>query len=450
MSKVLKIKRGADIKLVGEAEKILTDAPKPDTVAIKPTDFEGTTAKMAIKVGEEVKAGTTLFFDKDNPKIKFVSPVSGEVAEIKRGAKRVLLEVVIVADKESKSIDFKAEDPSSLGKDAIIDKLCESGVWPFIKQRPYDVVANPADNAKAIFISAFDTAPLAPDNDFIVHGQAATFQKGIDALAKLTDGGVHLCVNNAAKADDAFLQAKNVTIHSVQGPHPAGNVGVQIHHFAPISKGEVVWTLKPQDVLTIGRLFETGKFDASRIIALTGPKVKGPKYYRTIIGTSTKALFSDTVEAGNNRYISGNVLTGSKIEAEDHLGFYDNQLTVIDEGGEPRMFGWITPNPDQFSLSRALVSWMMPNKKYKLTADMNGEERPFVVTEEYEKVFPFDIYPVQLIKSILVEDIELMEELGIYEVAPEDFALCETICTSKIESQKIVRNGLAMLRKEMS
>ena len=198
MSKVLKIKRGANIKLVGEAEKILTDAPMPDTVAIKPTDFEGTVAKLAVKVGDEVKAGTTLFYDKDNEKIKFTSPVSGEVAEIKRGAKRVIQEIIIVADKESKYVDFGAADPAKESRESIIDKLCESGTWAFIKQRPYDVIANPNKSAKAVFISAFDSAPLAPDNDFILHGQGATFQKGIDALAKLTDGGVHLCVNNAA------------------------------------------------------------------------------------------------------------------------------------------------------------------------------------------------------------------------------------------------------------
>lgn len=450
MSKVLKIKRGADIKLVGEAEKILTDAPLPDTVAVKPTDFEGTRAKVIVKEGDEVMAGSVLFFDKDKEEVKFTSPVSGEVAEIRRGDKRKLLEVVVISDKEIKYKDFKAADPVTLTREQVIEKMCASGVWPFLKQRPYDVIANPKDNPKAIFISAFDSAPLAPDNDFILHSQDAIFQKGIDALAKLTAGKVHLTVHGTAKADETFLKAKNVDLHHLSGPHPAGNVGVQIHHFAPIGKGDTVWTLKPQDVVTIGRLFETGKFDASRIIALCGSQVKDPKYFRTILGSSTKKLFEAFTKSGNNRYISGNVLTGTKIEKEGYLSFYDYQLTVIPEGGEPQMFGWITPNPNKFSLSRALVSWLQPNKKYDLTAEMNGEERPFVVTEEYEKVFPFDIYPVQLIKSILVDDIELMEELGIYEVAPEDFALCETVCTSKIPSQTIVRDGLAMLRKEMS
>jgi len=271
---------------------------------------------------------------------------------------------------------------------------------------------------------------------------------GVDALAKLAE--VHLTVNSAAKADEAFLQAKNVILHFIEGPHPAGNVGVQIHHFAPISKGEVVWTIKPQDVLAIGKLFETGKYDASRTVAVSGAQIKTPKYFRTIQGVSMKTLLEGNLKEGNNRIISGNVLTGDKIGAEGYLGFYDYQVTVIPEGGEAQMFGWITPNPGKFSISRALVSWLSPNKQYNLDANMNGEERPFVVTEEYDKVFPFDIYPVQLVKAIMVDDIELMENLGIYEVAPEDFALCETVCTSKIPTQTIVRNGLAMLREEMS
>jgi len=448
MSKVLKIKRGANIKLVGGAEKILTDAPMPSTVAVKPTDFEGTTPKLVVKVGAEVKAGSTLYYSKKNDQIKFTSPVSGEVVEIKRGAKRVIQEIVIVADKETKYEDFGIANPSAESREAIVDKLCKSGLWPFIKQRPFDVVAKPSDAPKAIFISAFDSAPLAPDNDFIVHGHAATFQTGIDALAKLAE--VHLTINNAAKADDAFAEAKNVKLHSIEGPHPAGNVGVHIHHFAPICKGEVVWTVKPQDVLAIGRLFETGKYDASRVVAVSGAQIKTPKYFKTIQGVSIKALLEGNLSDGNNRIISGNVLSGEKVGIESYLGFYDYHVTVIPEGGEAQMFGWITPNPNKFSISRALVSWMAPSKKYNLDANMNGEERPFVVTEEYDKVFPFDIYPVQLVKAIMIDDVELMENLGIYEVAPEDFALCETVCTSKIPTQTIVRNGLAMLREEMS
>lgn len=450
MSKTVKIKRGVNIKLVGEAEKVLTDAPRPKTVAIKPTDFEGIKPKVVVKPGHEVKAGTVLMYDKNHEEVKFTSPVSGEVVEVKRGEKRKLLEIIVLADQETQYEDFGAADPNATDAKDIVSKICASGLWPFIKQRPYDVIANPNERPKSIFISAFDSSPLAPDNDFILHGEEKLFQKGIDALAKLTEGKVHLTVNGAAKADEVFLNAKNVVKHQVSGPHPAGNVGLHIHNFDPINAKETVWVIKPQDVLAIGRLFETGKFDARRIIALAGAQVKDPKYYRTILGTSVKELIEQHVSTENSRFISGNVLTGTKIEKDGYLGFYDYQLTAIPEGGEPQMFGWITPNPNKFSISRALVSWLQPGKKYNLTADKNGEERPFVVTEEYEKVFPFDIYPVQLLKAIMIEDIELMEELGVYEIAPEDFALCETVCTSKIPSQEIVRNGLSMLRKEMS
>jgi len=450
MPKSLKIKRGVDIKLVGEAEKILSEAPFPDTVAIKPTDFEGIKAKVVVKAGQEVKVGSTLFYDKNNEAVKFTSPVSGEVAEVKRGDKRKLLEIIVIADKKMEYLDFKPGNPNQLSREEITDKICKSGLWPFIKQRPYDVIANPAEQPKAIFISAFDSAPLAPDNDFILHNDGKFFQKGIDVISKLTEGKIYLTTHGSHKADEVFTEANGVELNSISGPHPSGNVGVQIHHLNPIAKGELIWTLKPQDVLTIGKLFDSGKFQAERIIALTGAQVKTPKYLRTIMGVSLKSLLKDNLKEGNNRMISGNVLTGTKVEAEGYLGYYDYQLTVIPEGGEPEMFGWIKPNPNKFSISRALVSWLQPNKKYNLTADMNGEERPFVVTEEYEKVFPFEIFPVQLIKSILVDDIEMMEELGIYEVAPEDFALCETVCTSKIPSQSIVREGLSMLRKEMS
>lgn len=451
MSDVLKIRRGTNIKLKGEAEKVLLDASPADTFAIKPPDFEGIKPKVTVKEGHEVKAGTVLMYDKNQEAVKFTSPVSGEIAQIKRGEKRKLLEIIVLADKETKYEDFGAADPNSLGRDEVIKKMTDSGVWPFVRQRPYDVIANPNDTPKSIFISAFDSAPLAPDNDFIIHGQGELFQKGIDALNKLTEGKVHLTIDGSAKADEAFSGAKNVVLHKVSGPHPAGNVGVHIHNFDPIGRGQVVWTVNVQDVLTIGRLFDTGKFDASRVVAVCGSQINDPKYFKTILGTSTKNLLEDLAKTDQpNRYISGNVLTGTKIEKEGYLGFYDYQLTVIPEGGEPRMFGWIKPNPDKFSTHRSMVSWLQPAKKYELNAEMNGEERPFVVTEEYEKVFPFDIYPVQLIKAIMVEDIELMEALGIYEVAPEDFALCEVVCTSKIPSQSVVRNGLSMLRKEMS
>ncbi len=403
---------------------------------------------MLLKEGAEVKAGTPLFYDKNDERIKFSSPVSGEVAEIKRGAKRKILEVIILADKKNEYVDFGATDIASVDRDKVISTLLESGVWPFIKQRPFDVIANPSDKPKAIFISAFNSGPLAEDYDFIMHRQDAEFQNGIDVLNKLTEGKVHLNINGSIKADDAFANAKNVQINKVFGPHPAGNVGIQIHHIDPINKGEVVWVVNPQDVITIGKLFKEGKFDASRTIALCGSKVKSPKYFKSMLGSSIKNLIEGQLEEGKNRIISGNVLTGTSIANDGYLGFYDHQITVIREGGEGEFFGWLSPGFNKFSLSKTFFSWLMPGKEYDLNTNMNGEERAFVMSGEYEKVIPMDIYPVHLIKAIMIEDIELMENLGIYEVAPEDFALAEYACTSKINAQDIVRNGLDLVKKE--
>lgn len=451
MSKAVKIRKGANIKLTGEPDKVFVNAPEADVVALKPADFHGLTPKMVVKEGETVKNGTTLFVDKYRNEIKFTSPVSGTVKEVVRGEKRRILEVVISVDGNNTQEDFGAADPKSLTRDEIIQKLLAAGVWPFIRQRPFATIANPADMPKAVFITALDTAPLAPDFDFIAKRNEEVFQIGLDALTKLTDGDTHLNVSGEAGHAASFENMKGVRINRISGPHPAGNVGVQIHHIAPINKGEVVWTLNAMAVLTIGRLFETGKFDASTVVALTGSEVKAPKYYRTVMGASIKSLVDGNINTNNTRIISGNVLTGTHVAADNFVGFYDNQVTVIPEGNERQFLlgdGWLGLGLNKFSLSRSYFSWLMPNKQYQLDTNLNGEHRPFVVTGQYEKVFPFNIYPVQLLKSILVNDIEQMENLGIYEVAPEDFALCEYACTSKIDAQDIVRKGLDVVQVE--
>ena len=448
MSVEVKIKKGANILLKGSADKIVGDAPAESTFAIKPDDFVGVNPKMLLKQGAKVEAGTAIFYDKNDERIKFTAPVSGEIAEIRRGAKRKILEIVILADKEIKFKDFGKSDISSLSRDHIVSTLLDSGVWPFIKQRPFDVIANPSDKPKAIFISAFNSGPLAEDYDFIMHRQDDIFQKGIDVLSKLTEGVVHLNINGSIKADNTFCNAKNVQINKISGPHPAGNVGIQIHHIDPINKGEVVWVVNPQDVAVIGKLFTEGKYDASRTIALCGSRIKAPKYFKTRMGASIKNLLKENMVEGNNRVISGNILTGSKIDENNFIGFYDHEITVIPEGGNQQFFGWMGLGLNKFSLSKTFFSWMTPNREYDLNSNMNGEERAFVVTGEYEKVFPMDIYPVHLLKAILIEDIELMENLGIYEVSPEDFALAEYACTSKINVQDIVRQGLDLVHKE--
>lgn len=447
MSKDVKIRKGADIKLKGAAEKLYANPVSASEVVLRPDDFPGLVPKLTVKVGDKVKVGSALFFDKQNPDILFTSPISGEVVEINRGAKRKIEEVKVKSDGGDAHETFKKGDASSLSKEEIIENLLKSGVWPLIRQRPFDIIANPGDTPKAIHITAFDSSPLAPDYGFILHGQSAEFQAGLDILGKLTSGTVHLNISGNENSDEVFSGAKNVQINTIRGPHPAGNVGVQLHHIDPINKGEVVWVLRAPDVLSIGKLFAEGKLDPSRVVAVAGSKVKAPKYYKTILGTNISSLLKDNVQEGG-RYISGNPLTGLQIKENGYLGFYDYQLSVIPEGGNPQMFGWIAPGFDKFSLSKTFFSWLTPNKEYDLNTNMNGEERSFVVSGEYEKVFPMDIYPVHLIKSMLVNDIDAMEGLGVYEVAPEDFALCEYGCTSKVEVQRIVREALDLVKKE--
>lgn len=450
MSNVVKIKKGLDIKLKGKAEKIFVKTELADTYALKPTDFHGLTPKLTVKVGNHVKAGSPLFFDKYNQKVLFTSPVSGRVSSINRGERRRILEVVVEPDAKMEYEEFKKADPLNLAKEEVVEYLLNSGTWPAIRQRPYNVIANPDDEPKAIFISAFDTAPLGPDYDFIMQDSEREFQTGINALKQLTKGKIHLGMNADYPPAKAFADAQNVEKKYFKGKHPAGNVGIQIHHTDPINKGEIVWTINPQDVTLIGRLFMQGIYDAATIVALTGSEVHNPRYYKTIKGTNINHIIEGNVTDGFNRYISGNVLSGAKISSNGFLSFYDAQISVIPEGDHYEFMGWAKPGLNKYSNSRAFFSWLTPNKEYRLDTNYNGGERAFVMTGQYEKVCPMDIYPVQLLKSILIEDIDQMEQLGIYEVVEEDLALCEFVCTSKIQVQQILRNGLEMIRKEMS
>ncbi len=452
MPECIKIKNGLNIQLTGEADKILSKLPLAEVFAIKPSDFPGITPKLLVNEGDEVLAGSILFFDKNNESLKFSSPVSGEIVEVLRGEKRKILEIKILADKEIKYLDIDKSNPAELSREDIIHTLLNYGLWPFIRQRPFGIIANPSETPKSIFISAFDSNPLAPDIDFIMQGvHEETFQTGLNALIKLTNGNIHLNIDGSKDAASIFKNSKGVIINKFSGPHPAGNVGVQIHHIDPVNKGEVVWYLSPQDVLIIGKLFSEGKYDATRIIALTGPQVSNPKYYKTVIGSSVRNILNDGgLKTGENRIISGNVLSGSQIQEDGFLGYFDSQITVIPEGRESEFMGWLAPGLDKFSMSRSFFSWLNSNKKYNLNTNLHGEERPFVVTGQYEKVFPMDIYPVQLLKSILIEDIEMMEQLGIYEVVEEDFALCEFVCTSKIKTQEIIKHGIEIIQKELN
>jgi Na+-transporting NADH:ubiquinone oxidoreductase subunit A len=449
MSTVYKIKKGLNIKLLGEAEKTIVDL-NAKRFAVKPPDFIGCFPKMLVKEGDSVKAGSPLFFDKYRDNILFTSPVSGKVEGIIRGPKRKLLEIVIETDGQDKSLDFGTADVDKLDRAALVEKLLKSGVWPVIRQRPYSTVANPDDDPKAIFVTAFDTAPLAADFDLIVHGHGEVFQVGLDVLKKLTTGKVHLNIDDKNTTSKVFKNSKNVQLNRFSGPHPTGNVSVHVSRIDPINKGELIWYLGPQEVLTIGRLFLEGKYNAERIIAIAGSEVIHPKYFKTFIGARITNMVSGNVGGSNNRYISGNVLTGEKIEKDGFVRFYDSLVTVIPEGNYSEFLGWVMPGLKKFSTSGTFLSKLFPDRKYRLDTNLHGGERAFVMTGKFEKVFPFDIYPMQLVKAIMYEDIDQMENMGIYEIDEEDFALCEVIDTSKTEIQEIVRGGLDLIRQEMS
>lgn len=450
MSKDIRIKKGVNIKLKGSAERVYANIPSSKLFFIKPSDFIGLNPKLTVKVGDKVLAGSPLFFDKENPSVIITSPVSGDVFEIRRGKKRKILSVAINADEEISYKNFPKANADEISRENIISQILEAGLWPFVRQRPFAVIANPKDKPKSIFISAFDSAPLSCDNDFILHGMEKEFQNGLDIVSKLTEGTTHLNIDGNVNSSSVFTSAKGVQINNITGPHPAGNVGIQIHHIDPLNKGEIVWYMYPQDIVSIGRLFSKGKYDASRLVALAGSQVEKPRYYRTMQGALISQMIKENIKEGNNRFISGNVLTGNQISAEDSLGFYHNEICVIPEGNRHDFLGWLLPGFHKFSLSRTFFSWLNPKKEFDISANMNGEERAYVVTGQYENVLPMDIYPQHLIKSIMVGDIELMENLGIYEVAEEDFALCEFSCTSKIPVQEILREGMDLVKKECS
>ena len=449
MSKVIKLKKGLDIQIKGEPANNLEHISKPETFAIKPADFQGLVPKLTVAVGDKVKAGTPLFFDKYQPEIQYVSPVSGEVAAINRGERRRILEVIVKADSANLSEDFLKENPQNLSLETIKEVLLKSGVWPVLKSRPFGIVARPADQPKAIFISCFDSSPLAPDYDFVFKEEAIAWQTGIDALSKLTKGKINLGLS-VKKENSIFSQTKGVEITTFSGPHPAGNVGIQVHAISPLNKGEVAWTLKPQDVIMIGRLFLTGKYDSSRIIALSGSEVKEPRYFQFWQGGSLSGLLKERIAKKKVRIISGNVLTGTAVTSDGFLGFYDTMVSVIPDGNYYEMFGWALPGFGKYSPSHTFFSWLgSKQKKYILDSNTHGEERAFVLSDEYEKVLPMDILPVYLLKAILANDIDAMEQLGIYEVIEEDLALCEYVCTSKIMVQSILRKGINNMIKEL-
>ncbi|HRK55086.1 MAG TPA: Na(+)-translocating NADH-quinone reductase subunit A [Cyclobacteriaceae bacterium] len=452
MGKFIRIKKGFNINLVGKAAPKVTQTEHSDTFAVKPTDFPGMyIPKVLVKEGDTVKAGSPLFHDKRHPNVLHVAPVSGEIAEVKRGAKRKLLEIRILADKQVDHKTFNKYSSSDLSKlkaDEAKKLMLEAGVWPNIVQRPYGCIADPEVTPKAIHISAFDTHPLAPDYSVLFKGQDQFFQVGLDILKKLTNGLVHVNVHTTSEISSVFSQTSGVELNKFSGPHPTGCVGVQIHHLDPINKGDVVWTVNPFGVIQIGKLFLNGIHDASRLIALVGSEVKDPQYYKTYTGTSIKNLIANRLTSDHVRVISGNVLTGTRVTSDGYVGFFDNYVTVIPEGDYYEFMGWIAPSMSKVSFHRAigLFSFLAKGKEFKVDSNTHGEPRAFVQSGVFERVTPMDILPTHLLKSILAEDFDEMEELGIYEVIEEDLALCEFVDVSKHNVQKILRDGIELLQ----
>ena len=450
MSNNIYLKKGLDLPIAGEAVQQTKKVIVPDIVAVKPTDFRGLVPKLLVREGDKVLAGTPVLADKMSQNILFASPVSGTVAEVVRGEKRKLLEVRIKADAEQEYVDFGVKQVSDMTAEQIKESILEAGLWPAIIQRPYGIIANPEVKPKAIFVSAFNTAPLAADMEFVLKDEFSNIQTAINALNKLTDGGVHLSLNAANYSGTPFHRLDNVIQHTFEGKHPAGNVGVQIHHISPVKKGETVWTVSLLMLAAIGRLFNTGKYDLRRKIAVTGPMAINPAYVEALPGTAIKALVDFYDPSLDLRYVSGDVLTGTNVGKGGFTGFYDNQVTILEEGDKYELLGWAKPfRPKLFSTSRTYFSWLTPNKKYDMDTNLHGGPRAFVVNDVYGKVLPMELYPVYLLKACLAKDIDKMEKYGIYEVLEEDLALCEYVCPSKIYIQQIITDGIALMLKEM-
>lgn len=453
MLPVQTIKKGLDINLKGKAALETTSIGCMDSWSMTPADYHGSTPKVVVKEGDVVMAGSPLIIDKQFPDIKFVSAVSGTVQAIVRGEKRLLLNILVKPDLKTRYVEFPKENPLNLSPETVKARICEAGLWPYIKQRPYDIIANPEKTPRAIFISGFDTAPLAPDYTYLIKGQGADLQAGLDALTRLTSGLVFLGLPVACDSPE-LKGVKRVETRYFKGPHPAGLVSVQINHIAPINKGEVVWTINLLDVLFIGRLFNQGKVDLTRQVAVTGPEVIRPAYVRCLPGAPMASLVEGNVyKEIPLRYVNGNALSGKRVEISGHLDAYANQITVLHEGTDIHEFmGWLMPRFNMFSTSGTyftkLINLLFPNKDYEPDTRTLGGERALIMSGEYDKVFPMDILPEQLVRACITKDLERMEQLGIYEVAPEDFALCEFVCTSKVEVQRVIREALDTLKIE--
>lgn len=448
MANVIKLRKGLDINLKGKAAKQKFSVKAAAQYALVPDDFVGMTPKVVVREGDKVKAGDALFVNKKQTDVKFASPVSGVVLAVVRGGRRKVLRVVVEADKDQQYVDFGQKQVASLDGDAVVKALLEAGLFGYINQLPYAVSTTPDQKPRAVFVSALRDMPLAGDFEYELQGNEEDFQTGLTALSKVAP--VYLGIG-AKQTSKALTEAKDVEVNVFDGPCPAGNVGVQVNNIAPVNKGEVVWTVDPTAVIFFGRLFRTGKVDLRRLVAVAGSEITKPEYAEVLVGQPIADLLEGRLAAKDHvRIINGNPLTGRKATMDDFVGGHTSEITVIPEGDNvDEMLGWILPRTNDFSVSRSYFSWLFgKNKEYALDARVKGGERHMIMSGEYDKVLPMDIYAEYLIKAIIAGDIDRMEQLGIYEVAPEDFAVAEFVDSSKLELQHIVRQGLDMLRKE--
>lgn len=451
--RVIRLKKGHDILLEGKAEGT-PSAVKVKSFAVQPKNFVGMSPipKVTVEVGQKVTAGEELFFDKKRPEIKYVAPVSGEIAAVNRAEKRSIAEVVILADDTIEYKQFNAPNIATASREDIVNFLLESGGWTMLRQRPYNMPAESDVVPRDIFISTFDSAPLAPDSNVVVAGQQIAFQKGLDVLKRLTEGQVFLGLEASEenRPSPIFTEAVGVEKYYFKGKHPAGNVGVQIHHIKPLAAGDVVWTLGIQEVITLGNLFVNSRFDASRIVVVAGAEeeLEEPKYVQTYLGANVGELVKGNVKHDNTRLVSGDVLSGQQKSSTQFLNYYDDQVTVLAEGDDYELFGWLLPITPRPSISNTFPNFIFPDQKFVANTNTHGEKRAFVMSSDYEEVMPMDVYVQSLMKAIMVNDFERMEGLGITELVEEDVALCEFVCVSKMPLQKILREGLDEMRAQ--
>ena len=436
-----KITKGLDLKLAGAATDTPLDFALPETFHIRPSDFRWLKPKLLVQAGDRVEIGTPLFCDKADERVVIVAPVKGTVKEIVRGEKRVIEEIAITRDSES-VIEATVQFDTPTDGESVRKLLLQYGLWPCLRQRPYSTIPNPDIKPKSVFVPCFDSNPLAPDFNILMRGKEKDFHHGIQMLQLAAgDATVHLCMREGAD-NQLFESVENVQKHYFSGPHPAGNVGTHIHHIDPINKGDIIWYVDPQEVARIGQFFAEHKLQFGKTAALTGPVVKNPGYFHTVYGADLTALLAENLTQENVRTISGSVLSGSKLGDSPTLRFHDRQVTVIAEGGQREFIGWLLPGLKKWSLSRTFLAWLTPKRTYDVNTSLHGGRRAIMMTDVYDKVFPFDLMPLQLLKACEIKDIEQMEALGIYEVDSEDFALCELVCPSKKEWQQIVETAI--------